>query len=111
MSGKVAILGAGSWGTAFSIVLADAGNDVTIWARRDEVAEEINERHENVDYLPGIELPRTIDATSDAEKDILSSYDMYANAYIKKPVDFDQFVAVVRQIDEFFVSVVILPPQ
>ncbi|WP_460791604.1 NAD(P)H-dependent glycerol-3-phosphate dehydrogenase [Nocardioides maradonensis] len=68
MSGKVAVLGAGSWGTAFSIVLADAGNDVTIWARRDEVAADINERHENVEYLSGIELPRTITSTSDPEQ-------------------------------------------
>jgi glycerol-3-phosphate dehydrogenase (NAD(P)+) len=65
---KVAVLGAGSWGTAFSIVLADAGNDVTIWARRDEVAHNINERHENVDYLSGIELPHAISATSDPER-------------------------------------------
>ena len=57
--GKVAVFGAGSWGTAFSIVLADAGNDVTIWARREEVATAINERRENADYLPSIELPPT----------------------------------------------------
>jgi glycerol-3-phosphate dehydrogenase (NAD(P)+) len=65
---KVAVFGAGSWGTAFSIVLADAGNDVTIWARREEVAEAINEEHENPEYHPGIELPRTISATHDIEK-------------------------------------------
>ena len=41
--GKVAVFGAGSWGTAFSIVLADGGNDVTMWARREEVAAAINE--------------------------------------------------------------------
>lgn len=63
--GKVAVFGAGSWGTAFSIVLADAGNDVTIWARRDEVAQAINDGHENADYLPGVELPRSISATHD----------------------------------------------
>ncbi|GAA4802841.1 NAD(P)H-dependent glycerol-3-phosphate dehydrogenase [Nocardioides caeni] len=66
--GKVAVLGAGSWGTAFSIVMADAGNDVCIWARRDELAHAIGEGHENADYLPGIELPRTITATTDAEQ-------------------------------------------
>jgi glycerol-3-phosphate dehydrogenase (NAD(P)+) len=66
--GKVAIFGAGSWGTAFSIVLADAGNDVTVWARREEVAEAINERRENADYLPGIELPPQVSATHDVEK-------------------------------------------
>ena len=64
-SGKVAIFSAGSWGTAFSMVLADAGNDVTLWARRDEVAKSINEQHENPDYLPGIELPPNVRATSD----------------------------------------------
>jgi glycerol-3-phosphate dehydrogenase (NAD(P)+) len=66
--GKVAIFGAGSWGTAFSIVLADAGNDVTIWARREEVAGAINERRENAEYLPGIELPPQVSATHDVEK-------------------------------------------
>jgi CheY-like chemotaxis protein len=55
-------------------------------------------------------IPVVVLTTSDAERDILQSYDLHANAYIKKPVDFDQFVSVVRQIDEFFVSVVILPP-
>ena len=68
MGSKVAVLGGGSWGTAFSIVLADAGNDVAIWARRDEVAAAINDDHENTDYLSGIELPRTITATSDPGK-------------------------------------------
>ena len=65
---KVAVFGAGSWGTAFSIVLADAGNDVTIWGRRDEVCATINDRHENTDYLPGIQLPPSVGATHDPEK-------------------------------------------
>ncbi|HEX5087084.1 MAG TPA: NAD(P)H-dependent glycerol-3-phosphate dehydrogenase [Nocardioides sp.] len=65
---KVAVFGAGSWGTAFSIVLADGGNDVTIWARREEVAEAINNSRENEEYLPGIELPPAISATHDVEK-------------------------------------------
>src|SRR5690606_11956600 len=62
---KVAVIGAGSWGTAFSIVLADAGNDVTVWARRPELASAISKEHENADYLPGIRLPDNIDATAD----------------------------------------------
>jgi glycerol-3-phosphate dehydrogenase (NAD(P)+) len=66
--GKVAVFGAGSWGTAFSIVLADGGNDVTMWARREEVAEAINRSRENSDYLPGIELPPSLSATHDVEK-------------------------------------------
>ncbi len=53
---KVTVFGAGSWGTAFSLVLADAGNDVTIWGRRAEVCQAINERHQNTEYFPGIEL-------------------------------------------------------
>ena len=65
---KIAVFGAGSWGTAFSIVLADAGNDVTIWGRREEVCVTINEKRENSDYLPGIELPSTISATHDHEQ-------------------------------------------
>ncbi len=68
MSGKVAVLGSGSWGTAFSIVLADAGNDVNLWARREEVAAAVNEQRENTDYLPGVELPPAIQATHDVEK-------------------------------------------
>jgi glycerol-3-phosphate dehydrogenase (NAD(P)+) len=65
---KIAVFGAGSWGTAFSIVLADAGNDVTIWGRREEVCATINDRRENTDYLPGIALPPTVSATHDPEK-------------------------------------------
>ena len=65
---KVAVFGAGSWGTAFSIVLADAGNDVTIWARREDVCATINDSRENPDYLPGIELPPVITATHDPER-------------------------------------------
>nr|WP_240958922.1 NAD(P)H-dependent glycerol-3-phosphate dehydrogenase [Rhodococcus sp. HNM0563] len=62
---KAAILGAGSWGTAFAKVLAEAGTDVTVWARREEMARAIDERHENPDYLPGVRLPATLSATSD----------------------------------------------
>ncbi len=61
---KVAVMGAGSWGTAFSVVLADAGNDVTLWARREDVVANINDKHENADYFPGVELPTGIRATT-----------------------------------------------
>ena len=63
---RAAVLGAGSWGTAFGKVLADAGTDVVLWARRPEVAEAVRDRHENPDYLPGIALPAGLTATSDA---------------------------------------------
>ncbi|KOG07678.1 response regulator [Streptomyces viridochromogenes] len=54
-------------------------------------------------------IPVVILTTSSAEEDILRSYKLHANAYVTKPVDLDQFIAAVRQIDEFFVSVVRLP--
>ena len=47
--------------------------------------------------------------TSDADEDILRSYELHANAYVTKPVDFDRFVETVRLTDEFFVNVVKLP--
>jgi glycerol-3-phosphate dehydrogenase (NAD(P)+) len=62
---KVAVFGAGSWGTAFSIVLADAGNDVALWGRREDVCEAISSGHENPDYLPGIPLPVSVTASHD----------------------------------------------
>jgi len=54
-------------------------------------------------------IPVVILTTSVAEEDILRSYDLHANAYVTKPVDFDRFLSVVRQIDDFFVTVVRLP--
>ena len=56
-------------------------------------------------------IPVVVLTTSKAEEDVLRSYDLHANAYVTKPVDFDRFIEVVRQIDEFFVSVVKLPPR
>ena len=63
---RVAVLGAGSWGTAFAKVVADSGREVVLWARRPEVAAAVSERHENPDYLPGITLPSTVSATTNA---------------------------------------------
>lgn len=62
---RVAMLGSGSWGTACSLVLADAGNDVAMWARRAELCDAINADRRNDEYLPGIELPPAIRATHD----------------------------------------------
>ncbi|MFC4126495.1 NAD(P)H-dependent glycerol-3-phosphate dehydrogenase [Nocardia rhizosphaerae] len=61
---RAAVMGAGSWGTAFAKVLAEAGTEVTIWARRDEVAEALNREHRNPFYLPGVQLP-PVRATAD----------------------------------------------
>ena len=54
-------------------------------------------------------IPIVVLTTSEAEEDILRSYDLHANAYVTKPVDFDRFIEVVRLIDDFFVTVVKLP--
>ena len=56
-------------------------------------------------------IPVIVMTTSQADEDILRSYQLHANAYVTKPVDFERFISVVRQIDEFFVSVVKLPPR
>ena len=54
-------------------------------------------------------LPVVMLTTSQAEEDILRSYKLHANAYVTKPVDFDNFIAAIRQIDDFFLTLVQLP--
>jgi CheY-like chemotaxis protein len=56
-------------------------------------------------------IPIVVLTTSSAEEDILRSYELHANLFVTKPVDFDRFIDVVRQIDELFVTVVKLPPR
>lgn len=65
---RIAVMGSGSWGTTFAKVLADSDPQVQVvlWARRAEVAEEIATQHTNATYLPDLELPANITATSDA---------------------------------------------
>lgn len=63
---RAAVFGAGSWGTAFALVLADAGTDAIVWGRRPELCASITDRHENPDYLQGVALPPAVRATSDA---------------------------------------------
>lgn len=74
---RVTVLGAGSWGTAFAKVLADGGADVTVWARRPEVARELRETHRNTQYLRGINLPRTITATSSMRDSLRGAEQLY----------------------------------
>jgi CheY-like chemotaxis protein len=54
-------------------------------------------------------IPVVVLTTSDAEEDVVSSYSLHANAYVSKPVDFERFIDVIREIDEFFISVVRRP--
>ena len=65
---RVAVLGAGSWGTTFAKVLADAGTPVTLWARRAEVAEAVARDHCNHEYLPDVALPLDLAATANADE-------------------------------------------
>ncbi len=62
---KIAVLGSGSWGTALGQVLAENGHEVVLWGREDHIADEINQAHTNSHFLPGINLPTTIVATTD----------------------------------------------
>jgi glycerol-3-phosphate dehydrogenase (NAD(P)+) len=62
---RAAVLGTGSWGTAFAAVLADAGTSTVLWARRPELAKAVMTTHENPDYLPGVPLPDSLRATAD----------------------------------------------
>jgi glycerol-3-phosphate dehydrogenase (NAD(P)+) len=74
---KVAVLGAGSWGTTFAKVLADGGSEVTLWARRSEIAREIRETNRNSDYLPGINLPAALSATDNVEACVAGASQVY----------------------------------
>ena len=65
---RVAVLGAGSWGTTFAKVIADSGPDVVLWARRQDVASAITETRVNAERLPGISLPANLTATADPAK-------------------------------------------
>jgi len=65
--GTVTVMGAGAWGTVLAKVLADAGREVTLWARRPELADQINATRYNPDYLAGTLLPPGIRATADAQ--------------------------------------------
>ncbi len=62
---RAAVFGAGNWGTAFALVLADAGTETVLYGRRAELVERINADHENPEYLPGVALPATVRATTD----------------------------------------------
>jgi glycerol-3-phosphate dehydrogenase (NAD(P)+) len=62
---RAAVMGAGSWGTTFAQVLCDAGTPAVLWARRPELARQINDTRENPAYLPGVILPDALRATAD----------------------------------------------
>lgn len=74
---EIVVLGAGSWGTTIAKVIADGGNEVTLWSRRLDLAEEISQTGRNGEYLPGIDLPSGLSATSDIEAALLDAKQIY----------------------------------
>jgi glycerol-3-phosphate dehydrogenase (NAD(P)+) len=70
---RVAVMGSGSWGTAFALVVSDAGNHVTLWARRPELADKINTAHYNPDYFPDLSLPASLKAVSDPQEAMIGA--------------------------------------
>ena len=64
---RVAVMGSGNWGTAFAAILADAGSEVRMWARRPELVESINAGR-NAEYLPELALPPAVRATADPQE-------------------------------------------
>jgi len=75
--GRIAVMGSGSWGTTVAKVIADGGNEVTLWARRAEIADEINQTHRNGDYLPGIDLPENLLASADLAATLAEAEQIY----------------------------------
>lgn len=91
---KVAIIGAGAWGTAFGSALARGGHKVQIWAMEQDVVDDINTIHENKRYLPGYKLNENLKASNDikevaADKEflIMASPSLYLASTIQKFVD------------------------
>lgn len=92
---KAAILGSGSWGTTFGKVLADGGTDVMLWARRPELANEIRESRRNTQYLPGITLPDSLDASPDVHEVLAGADQVYLS------VPSQQLRALLEDVREF----------
>src|SRR5690606_40868367 len=101
---RAAVIGAGSWGTTFGKILADGGAQVTMWARRPELAQEIAEAKRNSKYLPGINLPRSIGATHEIERALDGAEQVYlsvpsqslrANLRALRPLLADRDAAIV----------------
>lgn len=74
---RIAVIGSGSWGTTFGKVLADGGAHVVMWARRAELAHEIDEAKRNSEYLPGINLPRSMSATHHLSEALTGASQIY----------------------------------
>lgn len=100
---KIAVIGAGSWGTALAMVLADNGHEVRIWSHNETQVEEINQLHTNKKYLPGIVLPESIVGYA-ALKDALSGIDKIVLAVPTKAIR--EVLANIRAIQNEALTIV-----
>jgi glycerol-3-phosphate dehydrogenase (NAD(P)+) len=100
---KVAVIGAGSWGTALAIVLADNGHEVRIWGHKTSQIEEINREHTNQKYLPGINLPESIIGYSSL-KEVLKDIEVMILAVPTKAIR--EVVGKIRDVQETPLTIV-----
>lgn len=82
---RVGIIGAGSWGTALSLVLANNGHSVEIWSIVESEIEMLKEKHEHIDKLPGVKLPDSITFTTDIEKQSKITIYLYLRYLLYSP--------------------------
>jgi len=99
---KIAVIGAGSWGTTLAVLLGEKGFDVKLWARREELANEIESKKENAQYLPGIKIPENVIATH-LLKDAFANSEMIICAV---PSEF--FRKTIKEIKPYFNSQIIV---
>lgn len=82
---RVGIIGAGSWGTALSLVLANNGHSVEIWSIVESEIEMLKEKHEHIDKLPGVKLPDSTTFTTDIEETIKITIYLYLRYLLYSP--------------------------
>ncbi|AIE60557.1 NAD(P)H-dependent glycerol-3-phosphate dehydrogenase [Bacillus methanolicus] len=100
---KVAVIGAGSWGTALAMVLADNGHEVRIWGHKPSQIEEINRAHTNQKYLPGISLPESIIGYSSL-KEVLKDIEVAILAVPTKAIR--EVLGKIREVQETPLTIV-----
>ena len=93
---KIAIIGAGSWGTTLAILLGEKGFDVKLWARREELANEIESKKENAQYLPGVKIPKNVIADHSL-KDVINNSEIIITTI---PSEFLRYT--IKQIKPYF---------
>jgi len=99
---KISVIGAGSWGTTLAVLLGEKGFDVKLWARREELANEIESKRENAQYLPGIKIPGNV-ITDHSLPDVINGTEMIIVAV---PSEFLR--STMKEIKPYFKSQIIV---